>query len=62
MYSTWNYIQAPGIDHDGNEYKKECTYVYIAVFNEKQCTRMERASEKFVWACHPLSRLKFLPQ
>ena len=24
LYSTGNYIQFPGIDHDGKEYKKEC--------------------------------------
>ena len=27
LYSTENYIQSPGIDHDGKEYKKE----YIGV-------------------------------
>ena len=27
-YSTGSYIQCPGINHNGKEYKKECTYVY----------------------------------
>ena len=31
LYSTGNYIQSPGINHNGKERKrnKECTYVYI---------------------------------
>ena len=28
LYSVGTYIQSPGIDHDGKEYKKECVYVY----------------------------------
>ena len=28
LYSTGNYIQYPGINHNGKEYKKECIYVY----------------------------------
>ena len=28
LYSTGNYIQSPGINHNGKEYKKECLYVY----------------------------------
>ena len=27
LYSTGNYIQYPGINHNGKEYKKECIYV-----------------------------------
>ena len=28
LYSTGNYIQYPGIDHNGIEYKTECIYMY----------------------------------
>ena len=28
LYGTGNYIQSPGINHNGKEYKKECIYVY----------------------------------
>ena len=28
LYSPGNYIQYPGINHNGKEYKKECIYVY----------------------------------
>ena len=28
LYSTGNYIQYPGINHNGKEYKKECIYMY----------------------------------
>ena len=28
LYSTGNYIQYPGTNHNGKEYKKECIYVY----------------------------------
>ena len=28
LYSTGNYIQCPEINHNGKEYKKECTYMY----------------------------------
>ena len=28
LYSTGNYIQCPGINHNGKEYKKECIYMY----------------------------------
>ena len=28
LYSTGNYIQSSGIDHDGNEYKEECVCMY----------------------------------
>ena len=27
LYSTWNYIQYPVINHNGKEYAKECIYV-----------------------------------
>ena len=26
LYSTGNYIQSPGINHNGKEYKKECIF------------------------------------
>ena len=29
LYSTGNYIQYPVINHNGNEYKKECIYIYM---------------------------------
>ena len=28
LYTTGNYIQYPGINHYGKEYKKECISVY----------------------------------
>ena len=28
LYSTGNYTQYPVINHNGKEYKKECTYVH----------------------------------
>ena len=28
LYSTENYMQYPGINHNGKEYKKACIYVY----------------------------------
>ena len=28
LHSTGNYIQSPGINHNGKEYKKERIYVY----------------------------------
>ena len=28
LYSTGNYIQFSETDHDGKEYRKECTYMY----------------------------------
>ena len=28
LHSTGNYIQYPGINHNGKEYKKECIYIY----------------------------------
>ena len=28
LYSTGNYIQYPGINHNGKEYEKECMYMY----------------------------------
>ena len=28
LYNTENYIQYPGINHNGKEYRKECIYVY----------------------------------
>ena len=31
LYSTGNYIQCPGINHNGKEYKKECIYIYIYI-------------------------------
>ena len=27
LYSTGNYIQYPGINHNGKDYEKECTYM-----------------------------------
>ena len=27
LYSIGNYIQLPGIDHDGKEYKTQCMYM-----------------------------------
>ena len=30
-YSTGNYIQSPGIDQDGKEYKKKNMYDYVAL-------------------------------
>ena len=29
LYSTGNYIQFRGIDHDGKEYKKECHFDWV---------------------------------
>ena len=31
LYSTGNYTQYPGINHNGKQYKKECIYVYNSV-------------------------------
>ena len=31
LYSAGKYIQHPGINHNGKEYKKECTYMYNGV-------------------------------
>ena len=31
LHSTGNYIQCPGINHNGKEYKKECIHVYNRV-------------------------------
>ena len=31
LYNMGNYIQSPGIDHDGKEYKKGCIYMYNRV-------------------------------
>ena len=28
LHSTGNYVQYPGINHNGKEHKKECIYVY----------------------------------
>ena len=28
LYSTGNYIQCPGINHNGKEYEKEYIYMY----------------------------------
>ena len=28
LYSTGNYMQSPGINRNGKEYKKECIYMY----------------------------------
>ena len=36
MWSTRNYIQYPGIDHNGKEYEKEC--VCVCVFVSLRCT------------------------
>ena len=32
LYSTGNYVQSPGIDHDGREYKREYIYVCMSHF------------------------------
>ena len=32
LYSTGNYIQCPGINHNGKEYEKECVYIYIYIY------------------------------
>ena len=29
LYSTGNYIQYPVINHKGQEYEKECIYIYM---------------------------------
>ena len=29
---TGNYIQYPGINHNGKEYKQECVYIYIYIY------------------------------
>ena len=28
-YSTGNYVQYPGISHDGKEHERDCIYTYI---------------------------------
>ena len=42
QYNTGNYIQSPGIDHDGKEYKNECVgmcvYIYLCM---SLCCRAE---------------------
>ena len=38
LYSTGNYIQYPGINHNEKEYKKQCIYIYIT---ESLCSRAE---------------------
>ena len=52
LYSTGNYIQCPGINHNGKEYKKECvyekilllpsfhfyTYTYVCIIESLCCT------------------------
>ena len=36
LYSTWNYIQCPEINHSGNAYERECVcvcvYIYIYMY------------------------------
>ena len=33
LYSTGNYIQSPGINHNGKEYfKRLCVYIYIYIY------------------------------
>ena len=32
LYSTENYIQYPGINHNGKEYEKGCVYIYVCVY------------------------------
>ena len=32
QYNTGNYIQSPGIHHDGKEYKKEHIYIYVYIY------------------------------
>ena len=29
LYNTGNYIQYPGINHNGKEFKKECIYMWM---------------------------------
>ena len=38
LFSTGNYIQALGIDHDGREYKKGVVCVYICMTGLLCCT------------------------
>ena len=39
LYSIGNYIQSPGIDHDGKEYKKRIyIYIYVYVSDSLCCT------------------------
>ena len=33
VYSTGNYIRYPEINHNGKEYKKECIYIFIYMYN-----------------------------
>ena len=32
LYSTWNYIQYPVINHNGKEYEKAYIYIYIYMY------------------------------
>ena len=36
LYSTGNYIQSPGLDHDGKYYEKEHIFVYLNHFAEQR--------------------------
>ena len=36
LYSTWNYIQYPMINHNGKEYEKEYIYVKLNHFATQQ--------------------------
>ena len=32
LYSTENYMESLGIDHDGKNIRKECVYIYIYIY------------------------------
>ena len=38
LYSTGNYTQYPIINHNGNEYKKQCIYKYKCIIESLWCT------------------------
>lgn len=35
LYSTGNYVQNPGIIHNGKEYKKDCRHMYNFAVQQK---------------------------
>ena len=37
LYNIKNYIQSPGIDHDGKEYTKECVSVCVCTTESLCC-------------------------
>ena len=43
MYTTGNYSQHPVINHNGNEYEKECVYIHthIKCIPESLCYAVE---------------------